>query len=171
MPTMLAHMKLSDTAKKCIDHLKELIMEENHQENERLCSYDLYATYCKQLEKAIPNDTETALWRTYRNMQKEEADFFDPHEAYLAGREAKLDGEMDKNISYKFYISDIKNSERYRQFKKNQEFIFTDLLHALETEYHRERLFKIDQLYKRLYAPFEKNLWIFFNLGYDCCQA
>ncbi|MCI8335856.1 MAG: hypothetical protein HFI72_01615 [Peptococcaceae bacterium] len=29
----------------------------------------------------------------------------------------------------------------------------------------------IDQLYKRLYAPFEKNLWIFFNLGYDCCQA
>ncbi|MCI8335536.1 MAG: hypothetical protein HFI72_00005 [Peptococcaceae bacterium] len=29
----------------------------------------------------------------------------------------------------------------------------------------------IDQLHKRIYAPFEKNLWIFFNLGYDCCPA
>ena len=171
MTTMLANMKLSDTAKASIDHLKELIMEENKLENKHLGSYDLYDTYCRQLQKALTDEMGVVLWQSYQNMRVEEADFFDPHEAYIAGREAKLDGEMDKNISYKFYISDIKNNERYQEFKKSQEFIFTDLLHALETEYHRERLFKIDQLYKRLYAPFEKNLWIFFNLGYDCCQA
>ena len=167
MSTMLANIKLSSTAKECIDRLKELIMEEN----EHLGSYDLYDTYCKQLEKALTDEMRVVLWQSYQNMRVEEADFFDPHEAYIAGREAKLDGEMNTDIAYKFYQEKIKSSERYQEFKRGQELIFTDLHHCLETEYLQDRLAKVDQLYKRLYAPFEKNLWIFFNLGYDCCQA
>ena len=171
MKTMQAIVKLNPTAKKCLDCLMALVKEENHQENEQLCSYDIYNTYCSQLEKALTGDMAVALWKTYKNMQNEEADFFDPQLAYIAGREAKLDGEMDKGIAYKFYLSDIKSSERYQEFKKGQESIFKDLLQSLETEYLRDRLCKVDQLYKRLYAIFEKNLWIFFNLGYDCCPA
>ncbi len=171
MNTMQAMVKLSPTAKACLDRLMALVREENHQENIQLCSYDIYNTYCSQLEKALTGDMEIALWKTYKNMQNEEADFFDPQLAYIAGREAKLDGEMDKNIAYKFYISNIKSSERYQEFKKGQESIFKDLMQSLPSEYFQNRLFKVDQLYKRLYAPFEKNLWIFFNLGYDCCPA
>ena len=40
MSTMLANMKLSPTAKECLDRLKELIMEENKLENEHLGSYE-----------------------------------------------------------------------------------------------------------------------------------
>ena len=168
---MLAHMKLSNTAKECIDHLKELIMEENREENAHLGSYDLYETYCSQIVKALFDGMGKALWQSYQNMRTEEADFFDPYEAYLAGREAKLDGEMNTDIAYKFYLEKIKSSERYGKLKKGQEVIFKDLQQYLASDYLRDRLSKVDQLYKRLYAPFEKNLWIFFNLGYDCCQA
>lgn len=171
MNTMEAITKLSPTAKECIKHLMELIIEENTQENKYLGSFDLYEAYCRQLEKALNSEMAVALWQGYHHLHTEEADFFDPELAYIAGREAKLDGEMDKSIAYKFYVADIKNSERYQEFKKGQELIFKDLLHSLETEYLRDRLCKLDQLYKRLYAPFEKYLWIFFNLGYDCCPA
>lgn len=171
MPTMLANMKLNDTAKACIDHLKELIMEENKLENDHLGSYELYDAYCKQLEKSFTSEMAVVLWETYQNMRIEETDFFDPYEAYIAGREAKLDGEMNTDIAYKFYLEKIKGSERYLDFKKGQELIFTDLRHCLSSEYLQDRLAKLDQIYKRLYAPVEKYLWIFFNLGYDYCPA
>ena len=171
MDTMKAIVKLSPTAKDCLDRLMELVIEENRQENEQLCSYDLYDTYCAQVQKALNSQIAVILWENYKNLQNEETDFFDPKLAYIAGRDAKLDGEMDKNIAYKFYLSDIKNSQRFQDFKKGQELVFKDLLHSLETEYLQNRLIKLDQLHKRLYAPFEKNLWIFFNLGYDCCPA
>ncbi len=149
----------------------ELIIEENRQENQYLGSFDLYETYCRQLEQSFTSEMAVVLWKSYHHLHVEETDFFDPELAYIAGREAKLDGEMDKSIAYKFYISNIKSSERYQEFKKGQELIFKDLLHSLGTEYLQDRLCKVDQIYKRLYAPFEKNLWIFFNLGYDCCPA
>ena len=171
MTTMLTNIELDDTAKACIDCLKELIMKENREENAHLGTYDLYETYCSQIEKALFDGMGKALWQSYQNMRTEESDFFDPYEAYLAGREAKLDGEMNTDIAYKFYLEKIKNSERYQKFKKGEEVIFKDLSHYLASDYLRDRLSKVDQLYKRLYAPFEKNLWIFFNLGYDCCPA
>ena len=128
MDTMKAIVKLSPTTKDCLDHLMELVIEENRQENEQLRSYDLYDTYCAQVQKALNSQMAVVLWENY-------------------------------------------NSPRFQDFKKGQELVFKDLLHSLETEYLQNRLIKLDQLHKRLYAPFEKNLWIFFNLGYDCCPA
>ena len=171
LETLVAVTNLSPAAKECIECLIKLVIEENQQENDHLGSYDLYNTYCSQLEKALNSEMAAILWENYKHLREEEADFFDPAKAYVAGRDAKLDGEMDKNIAYKFYISDIKNGEEYQNFKKGQEVIFQDLLHVLASEYLQDRLFKLDQLYKRLYAPVEKYLWIFFNLGYDCCLA
>ncbi len=171
MSTMTDAIMLSPTAKECVQRLMDLIIEENRHENDHLGAYDLYDAYCAKLVKELTSEMEVVLWENYQNLRNEEAGFFDPHKAYAAGREAKLDGEMDKNIAYKFYLEKIKSDERYRQIKEVQNSVFDDLLQSLSSDSLRDKLYKVDQLYKRLYSPFEKYLWIFFHLGYDCCLA
>ena len=89
----------------------------------------------------------------------------------MAGRDAKLNGEMKKDIAYQRYIEKIKQDKEYLNTKDLQNTIFNELLESLPLDSLRDKLYAVDQLYKKLYAPFEKNLWIFFNLGYDCCPA
>ena len=171
LETILAVLELSPVTRECIDRLMDLILEENKKENDHLGSYDLYNAYCSQLEKAFISEEQKSLWQNYKNCHAQEADYFAPPKAYVAGRDAKLDGEMDKSIAYRFYLEKIKNDESYQNLKELQNAIFNDLIHSLKLDSLQDKLSKVDQLYKRLYAPFEKYLWIFFNLGYDCCPA
>ena len=171
LESLLAVLDLSPTARECIDRLMDLVLEENKKENEHRGSCELYEAYCSQLEKAFVSEEQVSLWESYQKFRAQEAAFFDPPKAYVAGREAKLDGETEKSIAYRFYLKKIKNDESYRNFKAMQNDIFSELLDSLRLDSLRDKLYKVDQLYKGLYAPFEKYLWIFFNLGYDCCPA
>ncbi len=168
---LIAVINLSPTTTECIDYLMRLLTEENQKENENLGVYDLYNAHCALLEQAFISEEQKTFWENLKKFQEQEASFFNPHKAYVAGREAKLDGETDKNIAYKFYIEKIKKDEEYLNTKNLQNEIFNELLDSLNLEALRDKLYAVDQLYKRLYAPIEKNLWIFFNLGYDCCPA
>lgn len=168
---LLAIIDLSPTTRECIDCLMKLIIEENRKENEHRGSYDLYKAYCNQLESAFISKEQVELWEKYKQFRAQETDYFDPPKAYIAGRDAKLDGETEKNIAYRFYLEKIKTDTSYTNFKTMQNEFFDQLLASLKVDFLRDKLCAIDQMYKRLYAPFEKNLWIFFNLGYDCCQA
>lgn len=171
LESLLAVLELSPTTRECIDRLMDLVIEENKKENEHRGSYELYDAYCSQLEKAFISEEQVSLWESYQKFRVQETRFFDPPKAYVAGREAKLDGETEKSIAYRFYLEKIKNDESYKNLKDLQNNIFSELLDSLKLDVLRDKLYQVDQLYKRLYAPFEKNLWIFFNLGYDCCQA
>ena len=171
LESLLAVLDLSPTAKECIDSLKKLIIEENKKENEHRGSYELYNAYCCQLEKAFISENQKTFWTNYQKSRLQETDYFDPSKAYVAGRDAKLNGEMKKDIAYQRYIEKIKQDKEYLNTKDLQNTIFNELLESLPLDSLRDKLYAVDQLYKKLYAPFEKNLWIFFNLGYDCCPA
>ena len=168
---IVAVINLSPTTQECIHCLMKLIIEENQKENENRGSYELYNTHCNILEQAFFSEEQKTGWENYKMFLEQEASFFDPHKAYVAGSDAKLNGEMKKDIAYQRYIEKIKQDKEYLNTKDLQNTIFNELLESLPLDSLRDKLYAVDQLYKKLYAPFEKNLWIFFNLGYDCCPA
>lgn len=168
---ILAVLNLSPTTKECIECLMKLITEENQKENENRGSYELYNAHCALLEQAFFSEEQKTFWENYKKFQEQEASFFDPFKAYVSGREAKLNGEMKKDIAYQRYLEKIKSDKEYKNTKDLQNDIFNELLEDLPLDSLQDKLYAVDRLYKQLYAPFEKNLWIFFNLGYDCCPA
>ena len=155
--------------KQCIDSVIELLAWENRREGESQGLYKKYEKIYKQIQQELGDFLRVSLLKRYEALMEDEILFFDPYEAYLAGRELKLDGETDRNAAYEWYALQIRKSEEYRKINEERNEIFGRIMDLLVLEELQDKMYKLGKLYSALYATNKRKLQIFFDLGFECC--
>lgn len=156
-------------AKQCIDSITELLSIENRREINNQGLYKKYEKIYKQIQQELGDFLGISLLKRYEALMEEEILFFDPYETYLAGRELKLDGEIDRNEAYDWYVFQIRKSEEYRQLNKERNEIFGKIMDLLVTEEMKDEMYKLCKLHSVIYATNKRKLRVFFDLGFESC--
>lgn len=149
------------------DHINTTTREEANRRRLFAEHQELYRKLCQELKDATLEGDIILL--SYFALTETELSFFQPREAYLAGRKAKLDGDCDVELAYAQYLRTIEENPAYRnaQFEANNNF--TRIINALRTDRLRDDMFRFDTL-NNMFAGYNKRkLHVFFYLGYECC--
>ncbi len=156
---------IDQLARECIVSLVELVKQANHTAGENRGLIAEHKRLWEKITGALDSDT---LLLQYAVLTDKEISFFDPQEAYLAGCEAKLDG-VAKEEAYVAHIEAIKKENEYNDTRVALNSLFEQILHLLLTETLREDMYRLDVLHNMIYGAVKRKLYLFFNLGFDCC--
>lgn len=161
----MEELVISEAAQKCISALAELIKQENRIAGEVRDLVEEHKRLWQKIQEELGSDV---MLLEYAALTDTEIAFFDPNKAYLVGRLAKLDG-VAKEAAYVMHIEDIKKEEEYNETRVALNSLFERILQLLHTEIRKDDMYRLDVLHNMIYGAIKRKLYIFFNLGFDCC--
>lgn len=161
----MEELVVSETAGRCIANLAELIKQENRSVGEARDLVEEHKRLWRKIREVLGSDV---MLLEYAAFTDTEISFFDPNKAYLAGRLAKLDS-VAKEEAYVMHIEDIKKGETYNEARVALNSLFERILQLLHTEIRKDDMYRLDVLHNMIYGAIKRKLYIFFNLGFDCC--
>ncbi len=135
-----------------------------------------YDTLFEQIKRALGDVPGIRLLRRYEKLLDDDVLFYNPYDAYLAGREygitLRFDNLIPRDKLYQCYIKRIRETPEYKKTIGEQQVLFEQIMDLLKVNEDWQMTFiSWGQLHSDIYGIMKKKLRIFFDLGYEgCCN-